>query len=79
MTKGYCGGHPFDRCLPIMISGSVPQMATALILQRTSPAAGVGTGNSRIANVLIPVSMHAFIVLGITTLSSLISSPFAAH
>jgi hypothetical protein len=48
-----------------MISGSVPQMATALILHKTSPGSGSGTGRSFISNVLTAVSMQAFIVFGI--------------
>jgi hypothetical protein len=50
---------------------AVPQMAMALILRKTSPGSGFGTGNSRIANVLFAVSMQAFIVFGIISLDSL--------
>jgi hypothetical protein len=71
MTIGYRGGHPLDTCFPLMISGSVPQMAMAFILHNTSPGSGWGTGSSRIANVLFAVSIHAFMVFGIISLDSL--------
>src|SRR3989339_927950 len=65
ITKGNLGGHPLDECVPFTISGSVPQMAIAFILHKTSPGSGSGTGNSRISKVLKAVSMQAFIVFGI--------------
>ena len=43
-------------------------MAMALIRHRTSPGSGSGTGNSLISNVLIAVSMQAFMVFGIIPL-----------
>ena len=53
------------RWVPCTISGSVPQIATARIRHRTSPASARGTGTSRIAKALADVNKHARIVWGI--------------